>query len=91
MFAVRPCSEEDDRLLDTRDTKVAGRTEIGESYRFEADRIAVVTEATATLDGDDIGSATAPDHSIEFGDVTIGNVPLYMRADAFLPIPNDDA
>lgn len=80
-----------DRLLDTRGTKVAGRTEIGESYRFEADRIAVVTDATATLDGEDLGSSTAPDRTIEFGDVSIGNVPLYMRADAFLPIPKDNA
>lgn len=78
-----------ERLLDTRGTKVAGRTEIGASYRFEADRIAVVTEATATLDGEDLGAVTAPDRTITFGDVTIGTVPLSMRADAFLPIPTD--
>lgn len=80
-----------DRLLDTRGTKVAGRTEIGESYRFEADHIAVITDATATLDGEDLGASTVPDRPIEFGDVTIGDIPLHMRADAFLPIPKDDA
>lgn len=76
-----------DRLLDTRGTRVAGRNESGQSYRFEADRIAVVTDAEATLDGEDLGSATAPDRTIEFGDISIGDVPLYMHADAFLPIP----
>lgn len=79
-----------DRLLETNGTKVAGRTEIGSPYRFEADHINIITDASATLNGEDLGTPTAPDRLVEFGDVKIGNIPLYMRADAYLPIPKQD-
>lgn len=72
------------RLVEANGAKVAGRFATGEPYRFEANRIAVITAATATVDGEDLGLPSSPPQPIEDGDVK--NMPLHCYADVYVPV-----
>jgi hypothetical protein len=72
------------RLVEANGAKVAGRFATGEPYRFEANQIAVITAATATLDGEDLGLPSSPPQPIEDGDVK--NMPLHCYADVYVPV-----
>lgn len=72
------------RLVEANGAKVAGRFATGEPYRFEASQIAVITAATATLDGEDLGIPSSPPQPIEDGDVK--NMPLHCYADVYVPV-----
>lgn len=74
------------RLVEANGTKVAGRFGTGEPYRFEATRIAVVTDATATVNDEDLGGPTRPDQPVADGDVR--NMPLFMAGRAYVPVWN---
>lgn len=65
-------------LLDTNGMKVAGETETGRRYRLAADRIYKLSDATATLDAQDLGSLRSPDRPIEFGDAKTTAEALYI-------------
>jgi hypothetical protein len=64
-------------LLDANGLKVAGRTETDRRYRLDAERLQQITDATATLDGRDLGAVSHPNRPIEFGDAKTTGVPLY--------------
>lgn len=72
------------RLVEANGTKVAGRFGTGEPYRFEATRTAVVTEATATVNGEDLGVLTHPDQPVADGNVK--NMPLVIDGRAYVPV-----
>ena len=76
-----------DLVVGTNGAKIAGKTETGARYRFEADRVSQVTEASATLDGTDLGERIPPTRSIDFGDVAVTDRPLSMAGDIYLPVP----
>ena len=65
-------------LLDSNGLRVAGRTETDRRYRLDADRTAVVRDATATLNGTDLGPLQPPGRSIEFGDAKTTADALYI-------------
>lgn len=73
-------------LLDADGMKVAGRTETGARYRSEARRISMITDASATLNGEELGRLSRPPQPIKFGDIR--GLPLYIQGDVYLPIPN---
>jgi hypothetical protein len=77
------------RLVEANGAKVAGRFATGEPYRFEANRIAVVTAATATLDGEDLGLLSSSPQPIEDGDVK--NMPIHCYADVYVPVHSREA
>lgn len=74
-------------LLPVNGLRVAGRTDTGRRYRSEPVRITVGTDASATLDGTDLGGLTAPDRSISFGDLRVPDRPLVAVGDLFLEYP----
>ena len=76
-----------DLVVGTNGAKIAGRTETGARYRFEADEVRQVTEASASLDGVDLGERVPPTRSIDFGDVAVTDRPLSMAGDIYLPVP----
>lgn len=77
------------QLIDGNGLKIAGNTETGEPYRAEADAIRVVTSASATVNGNDLGDLTAPDRLIEFGDHIIPNEPVFVFGALYLRPPPD--
>ena len=76
-----------DLVVGTNGAKIAGRTETGARYRFESDQVRQVTDASATLDGTDLGKRVPPTRSIDFGDVAVTDRPLSMSGDIYLPVP----
>lgn len=70
-----------DKVLGLGGLKAAGRTETGKRYHGEPERIALVKDATATLNGDDLGSVVAPPESIAFGDIHLTNRPVFFFGD----------
>lgn len=74
------------RFVEANGTKVAGRFGTGEPYRFEATRMAVVTDATATVNDEDLGVPARPDQPVADGDVK--NMPLFIEGCAYVPIWN---
>ena len=74
-------------LMDVNDLKVAGTTDTGEPYRVEPDALRVATDASATLNGDDLGELTPPNRPIEFGDAVAPNTPLVSFGDSCLRPP----
>lgn len=74
------------RSVEANGTKVAGRFGTGEPYRFEVTRIAVVTDATATVNDEDLGIPTHPDQPVADGDVK--NMPLFIDGRAYVPVWN---
>lgn len=57
-------------LTDANGLEVAGATETGRRYRLDAERMARITDASASLDGSDLGELQPPSRPIEFGDAT---------------------
>jgi hypothetical protein len=53
--------------------KLAGKTETGKDYLAEADKLAVVKEASARLNGVDLGALSRPRQPILFGDLKVPN------------------
>lgn len=66
-------------LLDANGLKIAGRTETSRRYRLESDRLARIQDASATLDGTDLGALTPPSRPIEFGDARTPGDAIYAR------------
>ena len=65
-------------LLDVNGLNVAGRTETERRYRLDADRLALIADASATLDGQDLGAVRPPSRPIEFGDAKTTGDALYV-------------
>lgn len=65
-------------LLNANMLRVAGRTETDRRYRLDAERIHQITDASATLDGRDLGRFTPPNRPIEFGDAKTTGDALYV-------------
>ena len=61
--------------------KAAGRTETGKRYHGEPERIALVKDATATLDGDDLGPVVSPSEAVTFGDIPLTDRPVFFFGD----------
>lgn len=64
-------------LLGLGGLKIVGRTETGKAYLNEADRLAVVKEASARLNDRDLGKLTRPPKPILFGQVRVPNRALF--------------
>jgi hypothetical protein len=60
-------------LLGLGGLKLAGQTETGKAYLNEADRLAVVKEASAKLNQEDLGELCCPPKPILFGDIKVPN------------------
>jgi hypothetical protein len=71
-------------LLPANGLRVAGRTETGQRYRNEPDRLTVGTDASAILDGEDLGMLSPPDRSIAFGDLHVPEQPIVTFGDLYL-------
>lgn len=65
-------------LVDANGLKVAGQTETGRAYRLDAERIRLIQDAVATLDGTDLGALQPPQQPIEFGDAKTTGDALYV-------------
>lgn len=65
-------------LLDANGLIVAGRTETDRRYRLDAERIQRITDASATLDGSELGALDSPTRPIEFGDAKTTADALYV-------------
>lgn len=76
-------------LLPANGLRVAGRTDTGRRYRTEPVRVTVGTDASATLDGEDLGGLTGPDRPVSFGDLHVTNRPIVTVGDLFLEYPLD--
>jgi len=66
-------------LLGLGGVKIAGRFETGKAYLNQAERLAVVKEATAKLNGSDLGELTCPPKPISFGQFKVPNRALFSR------------
>ena len=66
-----------DILLGTKPLKITGVTETGTRYRSDSDWLAVVAEASAALNGEDLGALTRPEREISFGDAKTPNRPIF--------------
>ena len=75
MMAVSQASL--DILLGTKPLKIKGATETGKRYRSDSDRLAVVAEASATLNGEYLGALTRPEREISFGDAKTPTRPIF--------------
>ena len=86
MLAVSQASL--DILLGTNPLKITGSTETGKRYRSDADRLAVVAEASATLNGEDLGALTRPEREFSFGDAKTPNRPIFVFGTLNLEYPD---
>lgn len=77
-FGTRVSTLSVNLLLDANGLKVAGRTETDRRYRLDADRTSVVRDATATLNGTDLGPLQPPGRPVEFGDAKTTADALYI-------------
>jgi len=66
-------------LLGLGGLKIAGRFETGKAYVNQAEHLAVVKEATAKLNGSDLGELTRPLKPILFGQFKVPNRALFCR------------
>jgi hypothetical protein len=66
-------------VLGTGDQPLAGETETGRQFRMVPRAVAFVSDATATVDGTDLGSLRVPPEPVEFGDVVLPARPIYAR------------
>jgi hypothetical protein len=66
-------------VLGTGAQPLAGETETDRQFRMVPRAIAFVTDATATVDGTDLGSLRVPPEPVEFGDVVLPARPIYAR------------
>lgn len=59
-------------VLPANGLRIAGVTDTGRPYRNEPNRLAVGTEASATLDGEGLGRLSDTDRPIAFGELYLG-------------------
>lgn len=71
-------------LLGLGGVHIAGHTETGKPYVTEADELAVVRDASATLNGDNLGDLTQPPRPISFGPSRVADRPIVARGTASL-------
>jgi hypothetical protein len=64
-------------LLGLGGLKIAGKTETGKAFLNEADRLAIVKEASARLNHEDLGALTRPPKPILFGDAKVPNCAFF--------------
>ena len=74
-------------LLPANGLRVAGVTETGRRYRNEPRQITVGTDASVTLDTEDLGDLTAPRRPIAFGDLHVPDRPVVTFGDLWLEYP----
>jgi hypothetical protein len=78
-----------DLLMDANGLKVAGVTDRREPYRVEAETLRVITDASATLNDEDLGPVSPPDRRIAFGDAIVPNEPFVSFGELFLPYASE--
>ena len=71
-------------LLGLGGVHIAGETETGKPYVTEADELAVVRQASATLNDKDLGDFAQPPRPISFGPSRVANRPVVARGTARL-------
>jgi hypothetical protein len=71
-------------LVDANGTRVAGRTETGRRFRTDVSRVRSVTNASATLNGTDLGRLVRPAPPVEFGDAKTTGEPLFVSCELYL-------
>jgi hypothetical protein len=71
-------------LLGLGGVHIAGKTETGKTYRTEADRLALVKHASATLDGEDLGPLTPPPEPLFFGPSRVADRPIFAFGTVYL-------
>ncbi|MDL5363735.1 hypothetical protein [Halalkalicoccus sp. NIPERK01] len=74
-------------LLPANGLRVAGTTDTGRRYRNEPVRVTLGTDASATLDGEDLGGLAPPTRPIAFGDLHVPDRPVVTFGDLFLEYP----
>lgn len=74
-------------VLSSNGLRIAGVTDTGRPYRTEPDRLTVGTEASATLDGEELGRLSDPDRPIAFGDLHVPDRPIVTFGDLYLERP----
>lgn len=73
-------------LLGLGGVHIRGKTETGKAYVTEADRLAVVKEASAILNGEDLGTLTRPPQPIYFGPSRVADRPVFAFGTANLEL-----
>jgi len=73
-------------LVDVNGLRVAGRTDTGAPYRTDAERITRITDATAHLDGVDLGALVDPRPPVAFGDIVAPDDPIVVHGTLWLPV-----
>jgi len=74
-------------LLDANGLKLRGTTETGARYWGEADHLRTVQDASATLDGRDLGKQIPASSSHDFGDVKTARKPYVVFGALHLEYP----
>lgn len=74
-------------VMDSNGLKIVGITESQEPYRFEADPLWAVRDASATVNGEDLGECWPPDRPIDFGDAKTPDEPFVAASDVHLRPP----
>jgi hypothetical protein len=65
---------------------IRGKTETGKAYVTEADKLAVVREVSAVLNGEDLGALTRPPQPIYFGPSRVADRPVFAFGTANLEL-----
>lgn len=73
-------------LLGLGGVHIRGKTETGKAYVTEADKLAVVREASAVLNGEDLGRLTRPPQPIYFGPSRVADRPVFAFGTANLEV-----
>lgn len=73
-------------LLGLGGVHIKGETETGKDYVTEADKLRVVRDASAVLDGEDLGPLTRPPAPITFGPSKVADRPVFAFGTAYLEV-----
>lgn len=73
-------------LLGLGGVHIKGETETGRDYVTEADKLRVVRDASAILDGQDLGSLTRPPAPTTFGPSKVADRPVFAFGTAYLEV-----
>lgn len=74
------------RLLGV-DLPAVGETETGARYRMATKGVRAMTDASARLDGEDLGDLAPPARRVAFGDIVVPDRALWLRGTLSLPHP----